>query len=188
MAASGERRNIYAPQGWSDHCTRRASLARSRLSRARSRNAKAHPPQSNNLRLSTASTGVPNKKVTRTRPVPRCRGSPGHSGRIPGSLAETAVRPKVRAKTHEWPEAVDLIFITEFGRPVNVNNLVYKHFKPILKRAGLPDIRLYDLRHTAATLALSVRVSPKVVSEQLGHTSAAFTLDVYSQVHPPRQD
>jgi integrase len=39
------------------------------------------------------------------------------------------------------------------------------------------NIRLYDLRHTAATLALTVGVSPKVVSEQLGHTSPAFTLD-----------
>jgi integrase len=88
----------------------------------------------------------------------------------------------------EWPESVGLIFITEFGRPVNANSLVYKHFKPILKRAGLPNIRLYDLRHTAATLALSVGVSPKVVSEQLGHTSAAFTLDVYSHVLPHMQD
>ena len=77
--------------------------------------------------------------------------------------------------SEEWPEAVDLIFVTEFGRPVNVNSLVYKHFKPILKKAGLPNIRLYDLRHTAATLALTVGVSPKVMSEQLGHTSAAFT-------------
>jgi integrase len=88
----------------------------------------------------------------------------------------------------EWPESVDLIFVTEFGRPVNVNSLVYKHFKPILKRAGLPNIRLYDLRHTAATLALTVGVSPKIVSEQLGHTSAAFTLDVYSHVLPHMQD
>ena len=88
----------------------------------------------------------------------------------------------------EWPEAVDLIFVTEFGRPVNVNSLVYKHFKPILKRARLPNIRLYDLRHTAATLALTVGVSPKVVSEQLGHTSAAFALDVYSHVLPHMQD
>jgi integrase len=86
-----------------------------------------------------------------------------------------------------WQSA-DLIFVTEFGRPVNVNSLVYKHFKAILKRAGLPNIRLYDLRHTAATLALSVGVSPKVVSEQLGHTSAAFTLDVYSHVLPHMQD
>jgi integrase len=88
----------------------------------------------------------------------------------------------------EWPEAVDLIFVTEFGRPVNVNSLVYKHFKPILKLACLPNIRLYDLRHTAATLALTVGVSPKVVSEQLGHTSVAFTLDVYSHVLPHMQD
>ena len=66
--------------------------------------------------------------------------------------------------------------------------LVYKHFKPILKKASLPDIPLYDLRHTAATLALTVGVSPKVVSEQLGHTSAAFTLDVYSHVLPDMQD
>jgi integrase len=82
----------------------------------------------------------------------------------------------------EWPEAVDLVFVTELGRPVNVSSLVYKHFKPILKRSGLPNIRLYDLRHTAATLALTVGVSPKVVSEQLGHTSAAFTLDVYARL------
>jgi integrase len=88
----------------------------------------------------------------------------------------------------EWPEAVDLVFVTELGRPVNVNSLVYKHFKPVLKRSGLPNIRLYDLRHTVATLALTVGVSPKVVSEQLGHTSAAFTLDVYSHVLPHMQE
>src|ERR1700722_4007236 len=69
-----------------------------------------------------------------------------------------------------------------------IPSLVYKHFKAIFKRAGLPNIRLYDLRHTAATLALTVGVSPKVVSEQLGHTSAAFTLDVYSHVLPHMQD
>ena len=88
----------------------------------------------------------------------------------------------------EWPEAVDQMFVTEFGRPENVNGLVYKHFKPILKRANLPNIRLYDLRHTAATLALTEGVSPKVVSERLDHTSAAFTLDVYSHVLPHMQD
>lgn len=52
---------------------------------------------------------------------------------------------------HHCPEAEDLVFVTEFGKPINLNSLVYKHFKPILKRAGLPKIRLYDLRHTAAT-------------------------------------
>jgi integrase len=90
-------------------------------------------------------------------------------------------------QTKQRSYSIDLIFVTELGRPVNVNSLVYKHFKLIL-RAGLPNIRLYDLRHTAATPALTVGVSPKVVSEQLGHTSAAFTLDVYSHVLPHMQD
>jgi len=59
----------------------------------------------------------------------------------------------------------------------------------VLKAANLPeDFRLYDLRHTAATLALCAGVPPKVVSEMLGHASAAFTLDVYSHVLPHMQD
>lgn len=77
----------------------------------------------------------------------------------------------------EFPESGDLIFLNEFGRPINLNSLIYKDFKPILKRAGLPAIRLCNLRHTAATLALTVGVSPKVVSEQLGHASAAFEVE-----------
>jgi len=51
----------------------------------------------------------------------------------------------------------------------------------------LPNIRLYDLRHTSATIAITVGVPPKVVSEQLGHASAAFTLDTYSHVLPHMQ-
>jgi len=54
--------------------------------------------------------------------------------------------------------------------------------------AGLPRIRLYDLRHSAATIALAAGVSPKVVSEQLGHASTAFTLDTYAHLLPHMQD
>jgi integrase len=82
----------------------------------------------------------------------------------------------------------DLIFTTARGEPINEEYLVKKHFKPLLREAGLPNIRLYDLRHTSATLALTVGVAPKVVSEQLGHASAAFTLDTYSHVLPHMQD
>jgi len=82
----------------------------------------------------------------------------------------------------------DLIFTTARGEPINEEYLVKKHFKPLLRQAGLPNIRLYDLRHTSATLALTVGVAPKVVSEQLGHASAAFTLDTYSHVLPHMQD
>lgn len=60
-------------------------------------------------------------------------------------------------------------------------------FMRLLRSAGLPQMRLYDLRHTAATLALAAGVPAKVISEQLGHATSAFTLDVYSHVLPHMQ-
>ena len=85
------------------------------------------------------------------------------------------------------PEAPDLVFRTESGQPINADHLA-KHFRSILDLAGLPRIRLYDLPHSAATIALAPGVSPKVVSEQLGHASTAFTLDTYAHVLPHMQD
>lgn len=85
------------------------------------------------------------------------------------------------------PESADLVFKTMSGDPINAHCLA-KHFKSVLGLAGLPKVRLYDLRHTAATLALTAGVPPKVVSEQLGHASAAFTLDTYAHVLPHMQD
>jgi integrase len=84
------------------------------------------------------------------------------------------------------PEAADLVFTSPAGRPMYSDKLA-QQFKAILRQANLPTIRLYDLRHTAATLALSAGVPPKVVAEQLGHASAAFTLDVYSHLLPHMQ-
>ena len=60
-------------------------------------------------------------------------------------------------------------------------------FKPLLKKAGLPDIRFHDLRHTSATLLLSAGVHPKVVQERLGHSQISITLDTYSHVLPTMQ-
>jgi integrase len=54
-------------------------------------------------------------------------------------------------------------------------------------RSGLPRIRLHDLRHAWASLALQAGVNPKVVSERLGHATVAFTLDVCSHVIPGMQ-
>ena len=85
-------------------------------------------------------------------------------------------------------EAADLIFTNTVGNALNERNLVLRNFQSILDRANLPRIRLYDLRHTAATLALAAGVPAKVVSEQLGHASVAFTLDTYSHVLPHMQE
>ena len=64
------------------------------------------------------------------------------------------------------------------------NNLHRRSYKPLLRRAGLPDIRLYDLRHTFATLMFENSEQLKLISEMLGHASIAITLDTYSHVMP----
>jgi integrase len=82
----------------------------------------------------------------------------------------------------------DFVFATETGLPLMIQNLTRRHFKPALKRAGLsPSIRLYDLRHTCATLLLSAGENAKVVSERLGHASITLTLDTYAHVLPDMQ-
>ena len=57
-------------------------------------------------------------------------------------------------------------------------------FHKALSAAGLPRIRLHDLRHTAATLLLERGVHPKIVQELLGHSTINLTLDTYSHVMP----
>jgi integrase len=54
--------------------------------------------------------------------------------------------------------------------------------------AGLPRIRLHDLRHTWATLALRAGVNPKIVQERIGHASVAITLDLYTHLDREQHD
>jgi integrase len=65
---------------------------------------------------------------------------------------------------------------------MNPDNLVYRSFKPLLRRAGLKGIRFHDLRHTFATLMVEQGENPKVVQEILGHSQISLTLDTYSHV------
>ncbi len=67
---------------------------------------------------------------------------------------------------------------------MNFRNVATASFEPLLKKAGLPDMRFYDLRHTRATLLLCCGHHPKLVQEILGHASVAMTLDRYSHLLP----
>ena len=58
----------------------------------------------------------------------------------------------------------------------------YRQLKAILKKGGLPDIRLHDLRHTFTSHAANSGISPKTLSEIVGHSKASFTLDHYAHV------
>jgi integrase len=84
-------------------------------------------------------------------------------------------------------QAFDLVFCSDEGTPLTIPNITYRYFRPILTEAKLPRIRLYDLRHTCATLLLIAEENPKVVSERLGHTTIVLTLDTYSHVLPTMQ-
>lgn len=93
-----------------------------------------------------------------------------------------------RLKAGQKYQNYDLVFATNDGGPLLPQNLFRRHFKPILKEAGLPaSIRVYDLRHSCATLLLATNENPKVVSERLGHASITLTLDTYSHVLPSMQ-
>ena len=80
----------------------------------------------------------------------------------------------------------DLVFDNIDGRPMDPGTLTH-NFARIARRAGLAGTRFHDLRHTFASLMLLAGIHPKVVSEALGHSSVAFTLDTYSHVVPSIQ-
>jgi len=80
-----------------------------------------------------------------------------------------------------------LVFAGEGGAALSASNLLKRHFRPVIERAGVPPLRFHDLRHTHASLLLADGVHPKVVSERLGHASVSTTLDVYSHVLPDLQ-
>ena len=82
---------------------------------------------------------------------------------------------------------VPFVFCNSTGGPLRRSHFHRNDFKPLLKRAELPDIRFHDLRHTSATLLLAQGVHPKVVQERLGHAQISLTLDTYSHVLPSMQ-
>jgi integrase len=76
-----------------------------------------------------------------------------------------------------------LVFCKEDGTPTDPREFT-KRFQRLLRAAGLPKVRLHDLRHTHASLLLSRGMHPKIVQERLGHSSITMTLDLYSHLAP----
>jgi integrase len=93
--------------------------------------------------------------------------------------AQAAQQMRVR---DVW-EDYGTVLTDEIGLPL-VPWSVSSDFRRLVKELGLPRTRFHDLRHAHATQLLSVGVHPKAVSERLGHSSTAFTMDTYSAVIP----
>ena len=116
-------------------------------------------------------------------------------GRINGEVREAPLKTKNAYRTISLgTDAIDIlkqqqekqpsssyVFPGPTGGPIAPDSVLHMLHR-VLDRAGLPEIRFHDLRHTFATLALQNGVDVKTVSGMLGHFSAGFTLDTYAHV------
>jgi len=121
---------------------------------------------------------------------PKTRRSRRHIPLDQKTLAALRVHRASQAaeKLRQGPKYVDtgLVFTQEDGRWVHPDRFSHL-FNTLVKKSTLPRIRLHDLRHTYATLSLQAGTPVKIISERLGHSSAAFTMDVYQHVIPAMQ-
>jgi integrase len=102
---------------------------------------------------------------------------------LPAAAVEALRQHRVRQAEERlqlgpaW-EDLGLVFANQVGRPLDGGHVLRRELHPLLTKAGLPLMRFHDLRHTAATLLLGQGVNPKVVSELLGHSQVAITLEI----------
>jgi integrase len=82
------------------------------------------------------------------------------------------------------PDGDTLVFCRPDGQPYHGAYFSKQFVRTVRRRPELPTIRLHDLRHTWATLALAAGVPVKIVSERLGHSTTAITNDTYAHVTP----
>ncbi len=82
----------------------------------------------------------------------------------------------------DWQDT-GFVFTTSRGTPMDPRNVI-RRFKAVLTTAELPEMRFHDLRHSAATLLLAQGVSPRYVSDLLGHSQVSFTMQTYAHVLP----
>jgi integrase len=119
------------------------------------------------------------KKARRTLPM---------TAKLTAKLGDHRSRQlEARLKAGSAWQANDFIFANEIGEPQK-RKAVYDKFKRLLRAAKLPDFRLYDIRHTMATMLMAAGVSPKVVADRLGHSDVALTLNIYSHVSQGLQE
>ncbi len=111
-------------------------------------------------------------------------------------LAKSAVEVlRAHQKRQEWAARIakdnwhddGFVFTTATGRPLGQSN-IRRQFVTLCKKAQVRQIRIHDMRHTAATLMIRSGVNIKVVSEQLGHSSIRVSLDVYGHLLDVQKD
>ncbi|HET6751988.1 MAG TPA: tyrosine-type recombinase/integrase, partial [Actinomycetes bacterium] len=82
------------------------------------------------------------------------------------------------------PEPGAYVFTAPEGGPLRVNAFRTRAWRPAAAAAGLGELRIHDLRHTAVSLWVAAGASPKEVAARAGHTSVRTVLDVYGGLYP----
>ncbi len=93
---------------------------------------------------------------------------------------QDALRKEFGSQYCNLGEHGPLVFCQADGRPLNWENIARRDFRRVIKRARLPVIKPYEFgRHGHAAWLYEQGVHPKIISERLGHSSTAFTMDIY---------
>lgn len=160
---SGMRPSEYLALKWSDIDWRRGSVSVSRT-----------------IQVSGSTWSFDDTKRKRSRRVVKLQGF------VLNALRSLKEEQETEREGNSSPDN-DLIFVTGTGAPLR-QRMVKREFRRLLAKAGIRPVRLYDLRHSAATLGIAAGVSVKAISDQLGHASISFTLERYAHVLPSIQD
>lgn len=97
-------------------------------------------------------------------------------------IAVEALREHRTRMMAEGNIGADTVFCDTQGGFLRKSNFRRKVWVPLVEKSGLPVLRFNDLRHTAATILLTLKENPKVVQERLGHSKIHVTMDTYSHV------
>jgi integrase len=138
------------------------------------------------------------KKLTQVEPKPANSHRPIH---LPATCLSALTRHKAKQdEERQWAGAgwkeTGYVFTTRRGTPIDARDLLRTYFRitrPKVKAGEepitlpFPAIRFHDLRHSTATILLAQGVSPKYISELLGHSQVSFTMQTYAHVLPEVQ-
>ena len=91
---------------------------------------------------------------------------------------------EVLKKQHEITGDYDYVFCNRYGQPLNGNNIAKRIWHPLLRNLNFEKRRMYQTRHTAATLWLASGESPEWIARQMGHTTTEMLFRVYSRYVP----
>jgi integrase len=86
------------------------------------------------------------------------------------------------------PRPDGIVFSAPEGQPIRLENFRWRDWRPACKSAGIEPLRIHDLRHTCASLAIAAGADVLVLQRMLGHASAAMTLDRYGHLMPDQAE